>query len=102
MKISSIILALVHHAMVASTTMNAACAAPLVGHARTVVEASDVKAALEELARGIPDFLAHVSQSLNGRRLNSALDKLDVLVQNGDCNACMVSEATTRKVWSVM
>jgi len=101
MKSSLIILALVHHAMVASgTTMIAA--APLVGHARTV-EDSDVKAALEELARGIPDFLLaqHVARSLNGRNLNSALDKLGVLVQNVDCHACMVSEATSRTVWTV-
>lgn len=84
MKLSLVILTLVN-AMVASTVK----AASLVGHARTP-EGHDDQASLEELARSIPDLLARVSERTNGRRLASSLDKLEVLIKNVDCHACMV------------
>jgi hypothetical protein len=91
MKVSSVILALLN-AILASTVT----AAPLVGHSRAL-EDDKAKVSLEELARGIPDLLSRVSQPAGGRRLSSPLDKLDVLIKNVDCFACMVSNLGTRK-----
>lgn len=54
--------------------------------------ASQGEASLEEIARGIPDFLAHLADHSGSRRLSSPLDKMEVLIKNVDCFACLVSE----------
>jgi len=53
----------------------------------------------EKTALGVPDPVTLASQYSDGRRrLDASLDKLDVMIKNMDCHACMVSEVLVGKL----